>query len=626
MMDARADIRGGGRASPLRRYVLLTGVWLSLLLGLSGLLNGQELTGGYFTVLVGMVPATITLIYLAAISRIDLLHKLSPGSRTHWMLSGFVLRIAIAVIVGLIVATSILMTMVLDPGWLLRMTVLLEAALVAAFFLLFRRLLSTRLVGWYGQSVIIRCTIGFAALASTLCFVLLSRYIADVPTYPTLVEALQEQPQYTGQSALMGLLFLVGGTATAWSGWLAGIAGDWDEAAWTRAVLLGFGLFGFFAGIATSFAAFMLPRSELRRLIVLEAADEPSPPTKNQIAVAGLVVLGLIGGAVPWAISASDRWLKTLEIPQRLTTSIEFFAVKIDGNEYLVPADAITNARKMATSYAGVVRLARWNARASIQCAFLAQRANVDRYLDWHYSLTAEYLRIASLFAPNPMEAGIATASQIIGSGIGTSVELRVGQFAGLAEGQAEVEKLIGDYLRNSAVKESVAVQVPVKNHISLKDLLAPSLPAVPDNQIRKRLATSIGAGTAGGFVAAIAMKSIGRIAAARASSVGASLIGRAATPRIAGLAGGAAAAGAALTAPFTGAAILGTAAAAEALMLKRQEALQRPELRRQILIQMSQTEQALLAEFDRTSLKPATETIPQAKCITRIIRSTGTS
>ncbi|HEY0961989.1 MAG TPA: hypothetical protein VGE69_06500 [Pseudomonadales bacterium] len=142
----------------------------------------------------------------------------------------------------------------------------------------------------------------------------------------------------------------------------------------------------------------LLPRSEWRRVFgpLTDARDVPVlAPRRIAIACALFTFVTLFVG-VP-LLAGIETQVRARPHLQQLIAGTRMRVERI-GEEYFAPGTiaALERARRVALARLDVSTA---DLRAATDAAFTAMEGNVDLYLDWYYSLGAEYARIGHLLA-----------------------------------------------------------------------------------------------------------------------------------------------------------------------------------------------------------------------------------
>jgi hypothetical protein len=151
----------------------------------------------------------------------------------------------------------------------------------------------------------------------------------------------------------------------------------------------------FFNACAT-FACFVIPSREYRRVFgPVSDDDTPAPLPKNRVALASaLITFVAIFVYVP-LFAQLEKWTGDHPNVIEAIKKVERQAERIDGELYNPGTIEMLEVAKAVAL--GKLNVSRAKLDGQIDRAFDQMENNVDRYLDWYYSLMAEYVRLAKL-------------------------------------------------------------------------------------------------------------------------------------------------------------------------------------------------------------------------------------
>ncbi|MEY4642807.1 MAG: hypothetical protein RLZZ227_2801 [Pseudomonadota bacterium] len=142
----------------------------------------------------------------------------------------------------------------------------------------------------------------------------------------------------------------------------------------------------------------LLPRVEWRRVFGPLWDDRQVPPlAPARIAIAtALCVFAAMFVAVP-GLASLEAQVRARPALQQVLAGAQLRVERI-GNEYFAPGtiEALERSRRVALAR---MEISTAQLLQKIDAAFAAMAGNVDVYLDWYYSLGAEYARIGHLLA-----------------------------------------------------------------------------------------------------------------------------------------------------------------------------------------------------------------------------------
>lgn len=521
-------------------------------------------------------PSWLALAYAAAVRKAQARAVLREGEAPWWgpFLGGALLRQAAAVPLALLAAWSVGWWLVAEGTGGLLWVAAAAALLYPAARLVARQ---TRALRPYARlRPVLVAAPPIAALALTAAWAVLVGL--EAMGEGTLAESVAAQPRYEGSSALMAwavdaMAVLNGGRAWGLA-WAEGRVG-WLATLWRLGAA-----FAQFWLIAGAFAAFLLPAGEARRILRASDADEAPPAGAGRAALAGFL-LALLGGAFVAAAAEGEAWATQGRAPRALAEApglpspvggggggegprLASAADRAPGRaaprlpaptamRLLIEAERLGDLACPAGTIAGVTRLdERLRAvlsaqRAAVEAAarqgFGAMRANVGGYLDWYYSLPAEYARTGHLLVGDAeeylagqfrrhLEAGAPMAPLL------EAAEGMAGNAGMIAEWRAGREALLG------ACAEALP---PPDDGVLVTLAEAPAAlltagPSVEALDLRGRLGGAGAAGAAGGLAGALVGKAAGKLVAKEAFGLAAGALGKLALGKAAGWAGGAAA------------------------------------------------------------------------------------
>lgn len=351
-------------------------------------------------------------------------------------------------------------------------------------------------------------------------------------------------------------------------------------------------------------SAFAIPVAEYRRVFgaISDAPVPPSVSVARSAFASAIVVLSLfilVSLLYQLELLARNQVALT-QIVSTAEQKLVTYAEEIDGVLYAQGTlEDVAEARiqalfQQSESVEGI--------RTEAKRAFSAMRLNVDDYLDWYYSLPAEYLRIAGAFTGNieetirrDLEAALMKGQPFHG--------LNSAVLSGVA-GKAEILQNFAQ--RRDAILSENRLHNPagdtlVVHSATLDELLAPPEDAVLVN-LNQRL-TASGVGAIAGIVAA---KIVGKVAAKGSIKLAAKALAKVGATKLAG-AGGGAATGAVIGSIFPGIGTLigGVVGAAvglalgisiDALLLQLESYYSRDDFRNQIIGAIDAQEREFLA------------------------------
>lgn len=373
----------------------------------------------------------------------------------------------------------------------------------------------------------------------------------------------------------------------AWGQATVDALGSVDPPGWGRAALaLLLAPLALFGHLCLSLAGLSLPATELRRVLG-RSLDERSAPAalgpRRAAAWAGAAVLG----CMLWLLALAQGQSRLEDGPSPFAIAPVPACEQIDGQFYRLRTTQLLDALLAE-------HRTRMQAQAATACAQLdaiAERAGagVDAYLDWYFSLGAEWLRIATLLSGDMQALLQSRFEQMVMADTGLQAALQSLQTAHAAQWQE----------LGAARTQAMALLQEHRLVLDARACRVAHRPATPAWQAElegthTRLAAGSAAGLAAGAIAAgWTARAMGKASVKSAGKV----LARGAASKSAGR-GAAAAAGAAAgsaAAPGVGTAVgaatgLAIAVAVDLAMLAAEERLTRADMRRELMATLHET------------------------------------
>lgn len=568
-----------------------------------------------------LIGAAIWLVagVLSALRRIHDALLFQPGSWWQIFTGGHWLRMAVALPLALISGGSIALALVAEP---LRTLAMALVALVVGWPVTFalRRRVSRDIAAGQELRAALPVGLAFGGTAALIAGVALRAAPAA-----TLAQGVGAAAHYTGSSLLLGQMFdlraLGAGLADLLAQGPVGIV-----AALVLDASVAFGL-------ATALLLPLIPPSALAR--VISPLRPLRPATAGLTAFAAVVLAGLglqllagiegraqilIGGApdttAPPAHDAGPQLAGfdtapgralPVPLPSDLRRAVE--AERI--GDALCPPGTIAALDGFQTRLSEIFAGQEDRLRSAIHGGFDGMRANVPTFLDWYYSLTAEYLRTANL---------------LIGSGedyLRGQIETHLDTGAPFAQADAEIAAALALARETAATVEQMQAEIMAQCGTTLpaddvvltitasRDSALVTLPVLADHlTFPERAAIAGFSGLTAGIGVAVlakvgtkfAMSSVFKAAAAALAKIAGSkaltFLGGMGVGAVAGGAGGSVVPGAGTTVG----AVLGGLAGGIAVMvgvdftlIKLEEAVSREGFQSEIHAAIDQTEAELL-------------------------------
>lgn len=449
----------------------------------------------FLAVVVLSVPATLADWHRETVRALLAVHQYQPGKGLHWLNSRLVMHRVISAILSLMVTTSAILhaSFFGASAWLLM-------AAMPALFAAARWGLHDFLGGQFrGAAYLARARLRTAGWTVSVAFlagwILTVRGAHDGGTEGALerVEALQldwlESPSALARAVADA--FAWGEAAEVAAATLSG------PSAWSPVIVAVFAPMATIVFLMLSLQGLGLPVPEIRRLFAKGpcAADEPGPTTPSTFAIYVAVIVVVLWSLVQ-LLAYAEHQAEQFGSPAAIVRLPD--CEGIDGKVYkLGTIDAIRQALLESDRLEDTERSKTCSGFDEAQAA--ASRS-IDSYLDWYFSLPAEWMRIWKMLT-GELEQMLADR-----------LEQSLASEPALADALSRVGR--GSQVRSEAldavqerVRAILADNVLVLDERSCKvvrgDSFSAELDARHAQALRLRTAGSAGAGLAAGAVAA---------------------------------------------------------------------------------------------------------------------------
>lgn len=398
------------------RAALGAGVLLAALWGFTQIMQGLGAWALGLAALVTAVPLTLVGAHGAAMRRLRRLQVLDPGGWAFRRLSGPVLRVAVQLVVALVLALILLVR--LAGQGLAEWAALGVAALAVPLGArAWDALAGGQIAEAFRTGARIRAGWVIGALAGLVAYLVLRGQVG-APVMPAgpYRSALVEQAVLLGAQWQLLEDFALGQLA---------VLGDWGRLAAGIVSALGvLALAWTGAGLA---AAFLLTRAALARALAPVGAPTPGPVALGWTAALVTILLAFV--YVP-ALALAEATLRGMPRQDRPS---EVFVTQVEeiGGRYFAPGTIAEITGRRIEAQVEAAPGARALLHAEIDAGFDAMTANVDPFLDWYYSLPAEYAQIGHLLAGDFESYLAGRMADFLGRGA---------PFAGLEEALAGLE------------------------------------------------------------------------------------------------------------------------------------------------------------------------------------------
>jgi hypothetical protein len=484
---------------------------------------------------------------------------------------------------------------------------LVAPVLVCAYFLI-RRFAALELKRYLVDASALRYARIAASATMAALYLVVLLYVAPPETpHATLAEAIDHERRALTTLAGSAIVFESANAMGWYNGIKAYAHGALGEAhALPAMLLIAVGSLVVFFNACSILACFLIPAVEYRRVFgPLTAEPEPPPVAPGRIALISAVTTVLALFIYVPAVAMVEARLQSDPRIRERRAQVEAVANRaveqIDQAFYREGTIArVFEARQRLLSAHAA---SRERVEAEANAAFDQLAEGVEPFLDWYYSLTAEYLRIGNALTGNLEDYLRDKLAEHLGERDAFArVEAAINQALAEHEGAlAEYREYVGRILEANRIDMNPS-GAPVLAVESMEDLLTPPLESI---RLEQRMgAAGGGALVAGTLTAAIVGKILAKSGLKFAAQAVAKVVASKSVSTVAG-AGAGAAAGAAVgsVVPVVGTAVgaavggvvggIATAVGVDAGLLKLEEAWNRDAFRTQLLeaIEMARTE-----------------------------------
>jgi hypothetical protein len=377
-------------------------------------------------------PVWLTLAYLSAIRKA---HATAILRRPVWwgvVLSGHGMRMFLALVPAFLAGLGMVGAILTQGVWAMVWPILAAGLVFSGARLVRAR--ATQDLRPFAQGLI---AIRFAVAVTAVALTLISMIWSVRPAAPDSVAALFDATvAYRGPSAAVALI-------ADWTAFLSGAQAMAEKAAtgqglpvWLVTLWHGMALFGYHLGLALCFAACWLMSAEARRILAPTDSDTPARVPALTLALASGVaaILAVIlfqtfarieltaqlvaatettaprmtgpsADPDPLAANTTTDRLPVRDAPSPLSPAglMRQIEAEVIG-DLQCPPGTIAAIEAMDSDFRNLLDRQQDDLRAAIGTGFDAVRANVPVFLDWYYTLSAEYLRTVNLVIGNGVE------------------------------------------------------------------------------------------------------------------------------------------------------------------------------------------------------------------------------
>ena len=225
-------------------------------------------------------------------------------------------------------------------------------------------------------------------------------WFSELPVYMTLDAAIDAQRLdllATGPEGGSYLVHEASRQLAVYDGAKAYAVGHIGQHQWWLALgLFALGSYALFFNVSLLLGAFMISRAEYRRIFIpLSENDPPASLSRARIAVIAGVTSFLILFITTPMVAYIEASIAQNPAVAETGNSLELRLEQIDDQFFR----AGTSQKLLQAKFTALRNIdkSQFQLEAEVDRAFDAMEHNVDRYLDWYYSLPAEYGRIAAL-------------------------------------------------------------------------------------------------------------------------------------------------------------------------------------------------------------------------------------
>jgi TPR repeat protein len=369
---------------------------------------------------------------------------------------------------------------------------------------------------------------------------ILVAYSENESHYTSFSNAVMEQQKGIAQVSNVGIVRIaleISAFKAGFQVWMVQHFGEFGEL-WPRLLAIFGGVVVFFNATAT-LSSFVIHRYEYRRIFgPITDDDVPPPLLRKTIALSSAVITFLLLFVCLPSVSTLEKTIRQhseiWEVIKDGQKQIIAMVERIDGVFYkLGTIDKVEVINSIAL---GKIDVSKAVMEGRVDNVFNSMEANVDAYLDWYYSLGAEYMRLVKL------------STGAIESDMRTELETRLNKGDLLQKFSDGVSKLlvtnkIIDEKRRSAVQKildenrlpDVSPSASVKKSMALKDMFSMPSYILGANDFNNRLvaggvvATGVGAAITTKVMSKgvfkVAAKAVTKVAIKKATATGIGLM-----------------------------------------------------------------------------------------------------
>ena len=571
------------------------------------------------------LPALCTGLHIAATRKAARLMTLAPGSHYRALLSGYWTGFVLQTVIAL-GGAALMMVPLLCAS---EEELLVMALGIPCVWMLHQRMAPTFSREWkeaFRTSNLLRSTCLLSTLLLLLAFLFLRSVQGNTGHFDTLESAINTASKDSGHSRSL-LVTTVQGLADYWSGiklYLGQALTDGTQGTsriWAYAVLA-LGSAALLHGWCRMLCASLMTRQDLMHAFGAPAVAEGSdaqPPTARIVMSAALLTL-LFLFWLPHLAATGEQFAQEHEADIRDLDTVKTTLIE------MVDHQACTPGTIAAINRAGAEAM-RMNPETiapieqAIRGSFDRMEANVDPFLDWYYSLPAEYARIAHMILGDLEQEIDGRLRKALQANARMEEIGRALDVAGLTL-QRRQEELVARVIASNCSVALPGGRVEVSARASVRKLLVLREPPLITS-VRERFAGSTAAGGAAAMTAItitkklaakgslkLAGKAAAKVAAKKlAAKTAGAAVGSWVGALIGSVVPGPGNAAGILVGGFVGGTVVGVGT--DAVMLKLEERFSRKAFRADILEALHAAENEFLEPL-RAAQHPPLQSAPQ--------------
>lgn len=591
-MDSKRNIAG---------FFILSLAWLGFAYQVGRSIPDQQLWFAVFATLLFGLPLYLAATYAVTVRKIHYANQFRNLGILHWFLT----RRLLAYISWLLWSITFAYLLLLYLGTAKTLE-WIAFAMTVPVFAIFHAIFTPITIQEYKPYMAAHKTLVWTrwmtALVMAIFYVFLVKFIGGKHQYTSLSQAIKMSEKVDGASNSILVLETtrILGILEGFKNYVLSNLHSLNDALYL--LLIFFGSLMLFYHVALALSSFMLSITEYRRVLgpIQDSDQPPRIPPRSLAMTSALVTFFVLFIFVPTTVYL-DGWLHASpKVVEHLRKSqhLAIDTVEMVENEYYKPG-TIAQTTQAYLDIASELDASINELMEASDIGFQRMAANVDGYLDWYYSLTGEYARIAAL-ATGVLEKQMVEKleSYLMKENAFGPIQKSIDD--ALKKNQQLRTKYlesVDQILAENRIQPTTA-QVEISQQSPLDALKQPPSHSVIVN-LENRLLLSGGAGAAGAVTGAIAGKVTAKVVGKGAIKLGAQALIKVTAGKAVSVLGGAAAgaaSGAAIGSVIPGA---GTAIGAavggviggitvgvtvEKLLLMLEESFSREEFKRQIL------------------------------------------